>query len=106
MTFVALSEQHDDTAASVRLAVAGEVLALMGRHRVSQKRLAEAVGMTQQSLSRRLTADVAFDIDDLDAIARYFNRSIADLLGGSDASFRWSTVSPAQGELFDQFAAA
>lgn len=75
----------DDSAAPVgiRRQVAGEVLALMGRNRVSQKRLAAELGISQQSLSRRITGEVPFDVDDLEIIARFFARPVAELLSTS-----------------------
>lgn len=67
--------------------VAAEVRALMGRgrghRRVSQAKLAADLHMAQASLSRRLTGEVPFDIDELAAIARYFGVPLASLLGAA-----------------------
>ncbi len=67
--------------------VAAEVRALMGRgrghRRVSQVKLAADLHMAQASLSRRLAGEVAFDIDELAGIARYFGVSLSDLVGSS-----------------------
>lgn len=41
----------------------------MARQRMSASKLAPQVGMTQSALSRRLTGDVPFDVDELVAIA-------------------------------------
>lgn len=57
------------TKTPVRDEVAAEVRSLMGRHRVSQTRLATALGMSQSALSRRLNGEKAFDVDDLATIA-------------------------------------
>jgi transcriptional regulator with XRE-family HTH domain len=65
--------------------VAAEVRALMGRgrghRRVSQAKLAADLHMAQASLSRRLTGEVPFDIDELAKIARYFGVPLGRLLG-------------------------
>lgn len=65
--------------------VAAEVRALMGRgrghRRVSQVKLATDLHMAQASLSRRLTGEVPFDIDELATIARYFGVPLSKLLG-------------------------
>jgi len=66
-----------------RQAVATEVRVLMARHRINQKQLAEAVGIKQPSLSRRLSGEIAFDIDELAAIARHFGVALSDLVARS-----------------------
>lgn len=73
-----------------REAVASEVRALMGRRRVSQTRLAGVLDMSQQSLSRRLTGEQPFNIDELFTLARYFNVEVTQLLAGPNSV--WSTV--------------
>jgi transcriptional regulator with XRE-family HTH domain len=57
-----------------------------GHRRVSQVRLATDLHMAQASLSRRLTGEVPFDIDELAAIARYFGVSLGSLLGAGSVS--------------------
>lgn len=52
--------------------VAAEVRAFMGRHGLSQTRLAELLDWKQQYLSRRLTGTVPFDTNDLEALAEIF----------------------------------
>lgn len=67
--------------------VAAEVRALMGRgrghRRVPQKKLAADLHMAQASLSRRLTGEVPFDIDELAEIARYFGVPLGSLFRDS-----------------------
>lgn len=70
-------EEATDT---YREAVASEVRALMGRHRTSQTKLAKVLGVSQSALSRRLTGDLAFDTDDIFALARYFDVRLSALL--------------------------
>lgn len=48
---------------------------------MSQAKLAADLKMAQASLSRRLTGEVPFDIDELAAIARYFGVPLQSLLG-------------------------
>lgn len=69
-----------DVTTTNREAFASEVRALMGRHRVSQARLAVALGMSQSALSRRLNGDQPFDIDDLFKIAEHFGTEVGALL--------------------------
>jgi transcriptional regulator with XRE-family HTH domain len=71
-----------------REAVAEEVRAAMARgrrgRRVSQTELAAYLEMGQSSLSRRLSGEYPFDVDELDRIAAYLNVPTTDLLfGGS-----------------------
>lgn len=65
-----------------RLAVAEEILALMGRTRTRQTTLAHAIGLSQPSLSKRLSGQQPFDLDELLAIADYFGVEIRVLLAG------------------------
>jgi len=52
----------------------------MGRRRLSGVGLAVRIDRTQAYVSRRLTGEVAFDIDDLERIAKALDVQIADLL--------------------------
>lgn len=53
----------------MRAAVAGEVRAEMARKRMTGRELSRLTGKSQPYWSRRLTGDVALDVDDLDAVA-------------------------------------
>ena len=64
--------------------IAGNVRALIGRHRSSQTKLAQVLGMSQQALSRRLTAELPFDTDELVTIAAHFDGPIGDVIEGVD----------------------
>jgi transcriptional regulator with XRE-family HTH domain len=64
------------TAASV----AGEVRAAMARRRISQTALAEALGMSQAAISRRLTGTIPFDVAELSAIATILGVPLSALL--------------------------
>lgn len=49
--------------------VAAEVRAEMARQRITQESLADSLGVAQQTISRRLTGEVAFDLAELERIA-------------------------------------
>ena len=57
------------TAQRLSTAVAEEVRVWMTRRRVNGAGLASAIGRSQAYVSRRLTGDTAFDLDDLERIA-------------------------------------
>ena len=80
------SYTHGMTPTTTRETIAGNVRALLGRHRTSQTAIAKHLGTTQQSLSRRLVGDVAFDTDELSALAAYFDVPITDLFDGIEDS--------------------
>lgn len=72
--------QRRRLAAAARKRVARNVDAAMRASGYSQNRLAPRLGVTQQALSRRLTGDVAFDVDELAVIARLLNTSVESLV--------------------------
>lgn len=80
-----------DASTANREAVASEVRALMGRQRVSQTRLAKVLDMSQQSLSRRLTGEQPFNIDELFQLADHFHVEVTALLSNTPKS-AWCTV--------------
>lgn len=53
----------------------------MARSKLTQARLAHSVGMTQQALSRRLSAQTSFTVDELGRIASTLGVTLADLVG-------------------------
>jgi transcriptional regulator with XRE-family HTH domain len=73
------SAQHNP----LRVQVAEEVRATMARRRVSGVALARRLGKSQPWISRRLVGDVAFDLDDLEAIATALDVPVAQLLGNA-----------------------
>lgn len=60
--------------------VAEEVRVLLARRRLSASELARRINQTQRYLSRRLSCEVAFDVNDLELIANALDVEIADLL--------------------------
>lgn len=59
-----------------------EIRVLLARRKMSAAELARRTGQKPAALSRRMTGDVAFDLDDLEVIARELGVSVVDLLGG------------------------
>lgn len=64
----------------LRGVVAGNVLSLMGRNRISQAKLAAALGMSQPSLSKRINGSKSWELDELEKVAAYFGREVTALL--------------------------
>lgn len=62
--------------------VAAEVRAMMGRRRMTQTEVAEALGVTQMYVSRRVkkTNPTPMDVSDLARFARVLDCSVLDLL--------------------------
>lgn len=71
-----------NTKGQVRAAVAEEVRALLARRRVSGVQLAARIGCSQPYLSRRLNAEITFDVDDLQRIAEALEVEHPDLHPG------------------------
>lgn len=64
--------------------VAREVRVWMLRKDVSQQTLMAALGLSQSSVSRRLTGEIPFDLDELEKVAALFGVPTATLLGGGE----------------------
>lgn len=60
--------------------VADEVRAAMARRRMSQMGLAELLGRSQAFVSRRLTGEIAFNVNDLAKIAEALDVPLAALV--------------------------
>jgi transcriptional regulator with XRE-family HTH domain len=67
-------------ATSLRERIAEEIRVLLARRRISASELARQIGATQPYISRRLTGETAFDVDDLEKIAACLDVEVADLL--------------------------
>lgn len=59
--------------------VAAEIRALMGRYRVTQHQLADTIGVSQGTVSRRLRAEQPFTVDELDRVAAVFDIPVCEL---------------------------
>lgn len=60
--------------------VAEEIRVWIARRNISATELARRAGMTQRSISRRITGEKAIDMDDLQRIATALEVDIADLI--------------------------
>lgn len=52
----------------------------MARRRIPQSTLAEALNISQAAVSRRLSGKVAFDVNELEAVASVIGVPAADLI--------------------------
>lgn len=76
-----MSDNVAEIAPPMRQRVAEEVRVLLARRRMSASELARRMGQTQPYVWRRLTGEVALDVDDLDQIAQVLDVQPAALLG-------------------------
>lgn len=53
----------------------------MARQRVSQLRLGEAMGISQQQVSARLNGRIAFDTAELDVVAEFLRVPVSQFIG-------------------------
>jgi transcriptional regulator with XRE-family HTH domain len=60
--------------------VAAEVRAEMARRRITQEALAAHLHTTQRGISRRLTGEVAFNLDELSRIAEFLDVPVTRLV--------------------------
>lgn len=73
----------------LRVTIAEEVRAMMGRRQMSAVQLGRKIGKSQSYMSRRLTGETAFDLDDLEAITAALDVPLGNL------------ISPATGQMID-----
>lgn len=66
----------------LREQIAREIRTLLAWHNISAAELARRTGMTQPYVSRRMQGGVAFDVDDLEAIAEVLEVDVLDLFPG------------------------
>jgi transcriptional regulator with XRE-family HTH domain len=70
--------------------MAEEIRVLLARRQMTATELARLAGLKQPYISRRMTGEIAFDMDDLELIAPVLGVRVAELLtmveeqGGSD----------------------
>jgi DNA-binding Xre family transcriptional regulator len=60
--------------------VAEEIRVLLARKRISAAELARRTGIKQSTMSRRMTGETAFDMDDLELIADALDVEVTDLM--------------------------
>lgn len=78
------SPSPHDSVVPLRVTMAEEIRALLARKRISGVRLATAIGKSQSYVSRRLTGETPFDVDDLEGIARVLGVDITAFLPRPD----------------------
>lgn len=66
--------------ASLNASTAREVRAEMSRQGISQVELAKAIGIAQNSISRRLTGKVPFSLPEIESIAQVLDVPVDQLL--------------------------
>lgn len=64
--------------------VAGEIRAHAARRGLSGRQMAFQLGKSQPWMSRRLTGEIPFDVEELDAVAAILGVAPRDLFPGSD----------------------
>ena len=71
---------------TITASVAAEVRAELGRQRISQRQVGDAIGMSQAAAWRRLRGDVPFDIAELSAVAEFLGVPVTQFLPASTAA--------------------
>ena len=61
-------------------AATSSIRAEAARRNLSQAQLAEQIGMSKHALSRRMTGELSWDLDELDRISNLFGMATRDLL--------------------------
>lgn len=64
----------------LRERTAEEIRVILARRKMSAAELARRTGIRQQNLSRRMTGETAFDLDDLEVIAQALGVKVSDLV--------------------------
>lgn len=66
--------------------VTAEIRSQLARRRVSQATAAARLGISQAAMSRRLVGRVAFDVEELAALADLFEIDLSDLIPRPDSA--------------------
>lgn len=75
-----MSEKSTPPRGRLREHVAEEIRVLLARKRISATELARRTGIKQSTMSRRMTGETAFDMDDLELIADALGVEVTDLM--------------------------
>jgi transcriptional regulator with XRE-family HTH domain len=75
-----MSDESTPPRGRLREYVAEEIRVILARKKMSGVELGRRAGIKQSSMSRRLTGQTAFDMDEIEAIAAVLEVSVADLL--------------------------
>ena len=66
--------------------VGATVRAELARRRLTQRQLAEVLGVSQTQVGRRLTGEIALNVDELALVATFLGMPVAELVGGGRAA--------------------
>lgn len=75
-----MSDEGTPPRGRLREHVAEEIRVLLARKRMSAAELARRTGIKQSTISRRMTGETAFDMDDLEVIAEVLEVEVGDLM--------------------------
>jgi hypothetical protein len=64
--------------------VAAEVRAQLARRQLTGMALANAIGKSEMYVSRRIRGEIAFDLIDVEQVARFLGIAVADLLPAAE----------------------
>lgn len=67
---------------------------MLARRRMSAAELARRTGIKTSTMSRRMTGETAFDLDDLEVIAAALGITVADLMHGATSANGSQTTGP------------
>lgn len=79
---VSMSDHAAPPRGRLRERTAEEIRVHLARRRMSAAELARRTGLKQPYVSRRMTGEIAFDLDDLEVIARELGVTVAELIAG------------------------
>lgn len=65
---------------TITSATAAHVRELLGTHRITQTEAGRILGLPQSAVSARLTGHRAFQLDELDTLAKHFDLDVRDLI--------------------------
>jgi transcriptional regulator with XRE-family HTH domain len=75
-----MSDDRTSPRGRLREHVAEEIRVLLARKRISAAELARRTGIKQSTMSRRMTGETAFDMDDLEVIAEVLGVEVGELM--------------------------
>ena len=86
-----MTTETPERKAPLRSVVAGEIRAWLGRRDMTRAELERRLNRAHPYLSRRMSGDIAFDVDDLEGIASALGVSVTTLFrqDGDEATRRW-----------------
>lgn len=77
---VSMGTEENGASGWLRRRTSEEIRVLLARRMMSAAELARRTGITQSTMSRRMTGETAFDLDDLEVIASVLEVDVTELL--------------------------